>query len=113
LAKHLACDAVVKARELAASKVESKVAPLKTNKVVNDCLTLITDGVHEILPVTFLLLRDTVGHRPLLTLLDSGSTITWIARRAIPVSITLTKQTAIQGNTLAVLFSTTKYMPAQ
>jgi hypothetical protein len=113
LAKPLACDAVVKAREPAANEAESVATPLKTNKVVNDCLTSITDGVHNILPVAFVLLRDTVGHRPLLTLLDSGSTLTWIARRAIPASITLTKQTAIQGNTLAGLFLTTEYLPAQ
>jgi Retroviral aspartyl protease len=109
----LACDAVVKARELAASEGKSVATPLKTNKVVNDCLTLITNGVHNILPVTFVLLRDTIGHCPLLTLLDSGSTLTWIAKRAIPASITLTKQTAIQGNTLAGSFSMTEYLPAQ
>jgi Retroviral aspartyl protease len=113
LAKPLACDAVVKAREPAANEAESVATPLKTNKVVNDCLTSITNGVHNILPVTFVLLRDTIGHCPLLTLLDSGSTLTWVARQAIPASITLTKQTAIQGNTLAGLFLMNEYLPAQ
>jgi Retroviral aspartyl protease len=103
----------VKARGPTANEGESAATPLKTNKVVNDCLTSITDGVHNILPVTFVLLRDTVGHRPLLTLLDSGSTITWIAKRAIPASITLTKQTTIHGSTLAGLFLVNEYLPAQ
>jgi hypothetical protein len=109
----LACDAVVKASGLAANVVESVVAPLKTNKVVNDCLTSSTDGIHDILPVPLVLLRGIVGHHPLLTLLDSGRTLTWVARQAIPALIVLTKQPAIQGNTLAGSFLTTDYLPLQ
>jgi hypothetical protein len=113
LAKPLACDAVVKAREPAAIEGKSAVTPLKTNKVVNDCLTSNTNGIHDVLPVTFVLLRDTAGHRPLWTLFNSGSTLTWIAKQAIPASNTLIRQPAIQGNTLSGLFSTTEYLPAQ
>jgi hypothetical protein len=112
LAEPAALKATVKAGKSTASKVNSKVKPLKTNIILNSFLTSNMDVAHDILLFTIVLLRDTVRHFPLIALLDSSSTFTRIARQAIPASIMLTKQAAIHGNTLSGSFLMAEYIPA-
>jgi Reverse transcriptase (RNA-dependent DNA polymerase)/Retroviral aspartyl protease len=95
--------------------MSSIVEPETNNIVVNDCFNSTTNGekIHDILPITFVTIQSFTGQCPLLTLIDSGSSSTWVARRAIPPTTQLKQQAPLQGITLAGSLSMTSYLPEQ